>query len=159
MLRTLTLAISLFAALIPLGASAAPTIPRGINLHNGYIEVRNDVVVTNYGHVEPVGAHIVMKNAAFMQHNAQEFRIVDTGTTGYLNVCCVLAGSLYHVQMTLLGMPVVAMVRPQLCSVRGIPFGFAIVAFTGVAHRDRNNNWVINITPHVPHTPCPVDPS
>ncbi len=159
MLRTLTLALGLMAASIPLAAYAAPTIPQGINLHNGYIEVRNEVVVTNYRQIIRVGADIIMRNAAFANYNAQEMSTIDTGTTGYLNKCCVLAGSLYHIRMRLLGHPIDLSVRPKLCNVRGIPFGFAIVTFTGTAHRDHNNNWVESVTPHVNDGVCPVEAS
>jgi len=41
--------------------------------------------------------------------------------------------------------------------VRGIPFGFEIVTVTGNAERDRNNNWVVNIQPHVLEAPCPTN--
>ncbi len=75
----------------------------------------------------------------------------------YFNRCCILAGTLYKVEIYVTGKWVTAMVRPQLCNLKGIPFGFAVVTFTGTANRDRNNNWMVNVEPHVPPANCPTN--
>src|SRR5665213_3615806 len=48
-------------------------------------------------------------------------------------------------------------VRPRLCNVRGIPFGYAVVEVVGSYVWHRNG---ISGTPsvHVVDAPCPVDP-
>lgn len=147
MLRSLTLAAAVLAAMIPGNVSA-----QDVNLHNGYIVVRNETVITNYRKVVTDAATVALR----FDGTTRESAVVNSsGGTVYLNNCCILAGTLYEVKINVMGKSIHAMVRPQLCNVRGIPHGFALVTFTGTAERDSNNNWVVHVEPHVPSVPCP----
>lgn len=145
MLRNVTLAIVVLAAMMPGIVSA-----QDVNLHNGYIVVRNETVIKGYDGVITDAARVWLSGSV-----NESAEVNSGGGTIYLNKCCILAGSLYKVELYVMNQYIVATVRPQLCNVRGIPFGFALVTFTGTAARDRNNNWVVSVDPHVPSVQCP----
>src|SRR6185437_25397 len=87
----------------------------------------------------------------------QDEASVHTNVPNVFNHCCVVAGTLYSVTAAILGKSYEFKVRPALCNVRGIPFGYARIVFTGHLYRDNNNFWVGEVTPHVTDGPCPVD--
>jgi len=156
MLRNLTVIAVLLAAMLPTGSSAAVAPYSAVNLHNGFIEVRSHVVVKNYG--EDVSASaLVHVNLRRTDGTLQDYGQVGSTAPIYFNTCCIVAGTLYIVEATVQGHKIDFRVRPKLCNVRGIPFGFEIVTVTGNAERDRNNNWVVNIQPHVLEAPCPTN--
>lgn len=154
MLRTLVLAASVLAAAVPL-AGSAQTVPSGINLHNGYIEVHNQIAMhpaTDAAPLPPVRIEF---------HNAltrQQSETVGLMGTAYINRCCVVAGTLYEVVLVAAYHSTTATVRPRLCNIRGIPFGFAVVTFTGkIVWNAKGKYWEPAITPHVDDGVCPKD--
>jgi hypothetical protein len=154
MFRTLVLAVVAFGAAVPLPGSAQ-TIPGGINLHNGYIEVNNRIIMHAAKDAPPLPrARIDFRNSLTRQQSEPSTLM---GTT-YINACCVVAGSLYQVVLFAAYHITIATVRPRLCNVRGIPFGFAVVTFTGnIVWNAKEHSWEPTITPHVNDGVCPKD--
>ena len=150
MFRRLVFAVAAVAALSPLATSAQTIIPPHVNIHNGFIEVRNQIRQINTAG----GAFTV-----YLRHNGRTIQEakVNAGDTIFLNVCCILAGSLYDVEIDLRG-SAKATIRPQLCNVRGIPFGYGVVVFTGHITYE-NFRFTSSYEPHVPTVSCPVAPN
>lgn len=154
MLRRLILALAAVAVFSPLMISAQtePTvIPPHVNIHNGFIELRNQIQ-----QIGTSGAtwRVTLKYHGHVMQDAK----VNAGDTIYLNVCCIAAGSLYDVEINLRG-SAKATIRPQLCNVRGIPFGYGVVVFTGhIAYDPKTHGYPSYYEPHVPTVPCPVAP-
>lgn len=150
MLRRLCLMVALVVLAAPLAATAQTVIPDHVNIHNGFIEVRYEVVMKNGATADGTPLRLTYGNATL------EDAHVSPGGTTFLNVCCIAAGSLYKVH--LLGRAnVEATVRPQLCTVRGIPFGYALVTFTGdITYVSKTHAFIVNLEPHVPPVSCPV---
>jgi len=155
MVRPLSIIVVLLAAILPTGSSAAVSSYAAVNLHNGFIEVRSYVTVDNKGTdvtaTTPLLATLRRSDGTF-----QESANVFAGTPIYLNDCCIVAGSLYEVQVKGVGHSVTFKVRPKLCNVRGIPFGYEIVTISGRAERDSNNNYKLDLEPRVLEAPCPT---
>lgn len=156
MFRNLTVIVALLAAMSPTGSSAAVAPYSAVNLHNGFIEVRSHVVVKDQG--EDVSAtalvHVALRRT---DGTLQDYGDVGSVAPIYFNRCCIVAGSLYIVEADVQGKRIDFQVRPKLCNVRGIPFGFEIVTVTGNAERGRTNRWIVNIEPHVLEPPCPAN--
>jgi hypothetical protein len=160
MLRTLVLAASVLAAAVPL-AGSAQTVPSGLNLHNGYIQVNNHVVVVmppmrQREHIENLPSPSVLLFSPFTR---QEDLKLDRWGPIYLNRCCIAAGTRYSVAYAaelVVGAPPSLVVHPRLCNVRGIPFGFAEVTFAGeITWNDQKRHWVSAVTERVDNSPCP----
>ena len=116
-------AFCLFVVLLPLSAAAQLPVPPHVNLHNGYIEVINHI---RYHH----GFSI----SGLVRLNESPEGEVASGGTFLINRCCILAGTEYWVELnyvksTSFRLPI--KVTPRLCNIRGIPFGYAVVEFTG----------------------------
>ncbi|HEY8322632.1 MAG TPA: hypothetical protein VIG46_12650 [Candidatus Baltobacteraceae bacterium] len=150
MLRRLCLSVALVAFAAPLAANAQSVIPDHVNIHNGFIEVRNEVVLKNGA--TSGGTPLLLTYGGGTIERSQ----TTPGGTTFLNVCCIAAGSLYKVHYG--GRAnVEATVRPQLCNVRGIPFGYAVVVFTGsITYDSKTHGFDVQIEPHVPPVSCPV---
>lgn len=141
---------ALVAFATPLAATAQTVIPDHVNIHNGFIEVRDEIVLKG-GAVSGATPVRLTYNYATLQTAA-----ITRGGTIFLNVCCIAARSLYKVH---LGgrLDVEATVRPQLCNVRGIPFGYALVIFTGeITYVAKTHDFAVYAEPHVPAVSCPV---
>jgi hypothetical protein len=155
MLRKLIFALGALAVTFAGSASAQSIIPQQVNLHNGYIELHSSILVTEYGRTENTSISVNLLRG--YDTCCQDHASVQTNFPNVLNHCCIVAGTLYTVRTNILGKTNDFRVRPALCNVRGIPFGYARITFTGHISRDRNNNWVGEVTPHVTDAPCPVD--
>jgi len=132
MLRFIARSIGVLAVLVPLAAAAQLPVPAGVNLHNGYIEVINRVAYHD-GFSYP-GA--VKLNGRLEGH-------VGSGGTMTLNQCCIVAGTHYVVELNYAdtaGQRSPIGVTPRLCSIRGIPFGYAVVEFTGTIKKTREGS-------------------
>ena len=74
-------------------------------------------------------------------------------------MCCILAGSLYEVEIDTRASAKAA-IRPQLCNVRGIPFGYGVVVFTGhISYDPKMHGFPAYYEPHVPTVSRPVAPN
>ena len=116
-------AFCLFVVLLPLSAAAQLPVPPHVNLHNGYIEVINHI---RY--------HDRFDTPALVRLNENPEGEVASGGTFLINRCCILAGTEYWVELNYVTSIRVRMpikVTPRLCNIRGIPFGYAVVEFTG----------------------------
>jgi hypothetical protein len=155
MLRKLVFALGAIAVTFAGSASAQSIIPQHVNLHNGYIELHSSVLVTIAGRTdnEPITVLLLRNSDTCCQDRAD----VYTNSPNVFNHCCIVAGTLYAVRALILGKTYSFPVRPLLCNVRGIPFGYQRITFTGHLYRANNNNWVGEVTPHVADVPCPVD--
>ncbi|MDE2480889.1 MAG: hypothetical protein KGN02_01700 [bacterium] len=157
LMRVLVAAVVLF----PLGASAQSVIPPHVNLHNGYIEVVNQIKIYDerrdgtrilrHGDVAKFDLRLYLNNNHLVQEAA-----INTGDTVYLNTCCILAGSLYQITAKFRG-TIDAEIRPQLCNVRAIPFGYGVVVLTGVLiYEEKTAIWHRDYAAHIPTVSCPV---
>lgn len=159
MIRNFTLLLGLLAALSPI-AGATQTIPAHINLHNGYIQINNHIKVFTKNGSQTEEQMWVVLNGFVSQFESAH---IATGTSGSINKCCILAGTYYKAYVRGGGIHKEFGVRPRLCNVRGIPFGFAVIDIYGkiqeVDHNGRiPNDWVpsgIHVT--VNDTTCPHD--
>ena len=148
MFRRLCLSLALVVTAAPLAANAQTVIPDHVNIHNGFIEVRDEVVLKNGAGTGWIPLNLTL--GSIVIERAQTL----PGHTTIFNVCCIAAGSLYKVHF--LGrVSSEATVRPQLCNVRGIPFGYAVVVFTG-SITYHPSGFSYDIEPHVPPVSCPV---
>ncbi len=140
MLLNLTFALIAIAGLSPLMASGQTVIPSHINIHNGFIEVRDQIALK--GSIQYAGADVVLRWEGGFEH---EKVYLHHGGVIFFNKCCIPAGTRYTVTLNLPrgGESTVAL-RPQLCNVRGIPFGYALVVFTGEMGYDPNYNTKIS---------------
>ncbi len=138
MLRKLAIAIAALA--LPL-AAAAP-VSAEINLHNGYIVVTNHVKVLERDG-SPVKYQYVLTVVLRHSLGTQEIGKVAQGSHTVMNNCCVVAGSPYSFEVIDTSAYINhGDLRPRLCNIRGIPFGFAAVDITGTIQRDNANHWV-----------------
>lgn len=132
MLRFIARAFAIVAVFFPLTASAQFSIPAGVNLHNGYIEVINRV---HY--------HDGFSWPGDVKLNDRHEGRVGTGGTFVINKCCILAGSHYLVELNYVsgaGIRVPVGVVPRLCNIHGIPFGYAVVEYTGNIRKTREGS-------------------
>lgn len=151
--RTLVLAAVMLAAVLPL-AGSAHTIPAGINPHNGYIMVNNWIKVKD----APPGK---MPDAPLVRvkfHDSLVGRVyVDYGHTAYMNNCCFAAGTYYTVELLVEGATVSENVKPLLCNVRGIPFGYGAINLDGdIIWYAKERRWIVDAKPHRADAPCPT---
>ena len=144
------LALCAIAVLLPLGVAAA--IPSGVNLHNGYIVVYNNVRSS-----EPVEYDIQISH----EHRGWFDRQQGTGNHPVIfNRCCIAAGSIYEVLVTMkvngeLGVAKAA-TNARLCNIRGIPFGYSAFVVTGqLSRRDTGAAIGRALTIHVVSQDCP----
>ena len=130
MLRFIARAIAILAVLAPLTAAAQLPVPPGTNLHNGYIEVINDM---HYPEGFNQKADIWLKGPLWHEYHEQLAR----GNTLVLNRCCILAGSHYTVWVNFQGVlgGLRVDVTPRLCNLHGIPFGYAVIKFSGQVYK------------------------
>lgn len=130
MFRSVAFAVGMCTLLLPLATAAAPLpVPAGVNLHNGYLEVIN--------HVRYLDGFTA---AGRVQLNEKSVGVVGTDGTLVVNHCCVLAGSHYTVELDYAasaGSRYPDTIVPRLCSIRGIPFGYAVVEFIGTIRKTR----------------------
>lgn len=121
--RSRVFVLSALVALLPLAASAALPVPAGVNLHNGYIEIINHVQY-----------HDGFSVAGVVKINEKTEGDVSSGGTFLANWCCILAGSSYIVELDFdraAGARIPIRITPRLCNIRGIPFGYAVIEYTG----------------------------
>ena len=141
MLRFVARAFCLFVVLLPLSAAAQLPVPPHVNLHNGYIEVINHIQAPESS-----------KFSGMVKLNGRHEGEVRSGAGLVLNRCCILAGSQYQVEIeypAFTGSWERIVVTPRLCNIRGIPFGYAVVVFTG-------SRWAYLHATRV-DTSCPVE--
>jgi len=155
MLRFIARSIGVLVVLVPLAAAAQLPIPAGVNLHNGYIEVINHVVYQD-GFSYPGDVRL----------NETPEGKVGSGGTLLVNRCCILAGSHYVVELnyvTTAGQRSPFGVTPRLCNIRGIPFGYAVVEYTGTLKKAREGSGsptrfeMFNFRGHRLDETCPVE--
>ena len=148
MLRNVTLAMAVLAAMIPGNVSAAD-----VNLHNGYIEVRNELVTIEPDKARSAGLDgTVTVQAAFFKQVA----VVPGGGKTYINNCCIVAGTYYSVTLRVMNHFRLVEVHPRLCIKNGIPHGFAVVTFTGTVTLTSDNHYDLqHLQGHVYTEKCP----
>lgn len=159
MLRKLLLAFGALATLASATASAQMVIPAHIDLHRGYIVVINDISPkrNHRGIIEPWSPAAALVKSCWSGIACQETR-APFGGRGYINQeCCVAAGTKYQLTLTAGELYKSVYVLPRLCNVRGIPFGYAVVEFTG-PYTWLDNGIAGEISVRVLDAPCPVDP-
>jgi len=155
MFRTIARSIALLAVLVPLVASAR-TVPPGVNLHNGYI------LVINHVQYEDGFSHL-----GLVRVNEKDEAHVGSAGSVVVNRCCILAGSEYMVELnyvTSAGIRVPVRVTPRLCNIRGIPFGYAVVVYSGIIKKTREGSGsftrfeAFHILGQQAHEDCPTEP-
>lgn len=124
MYRTLLITIAAAFALATLPAAA------DVNLHNGYIVIRNDAAQPLYGSIN----HLI---PGIAETTVQRLGEIAPHSTFIANKCCYAAGSTYVLDVyywhnTAARPTFVA----RLCNERGIPHGYAAFAF----HSYRQHN-------------------
>lgn len=123
MFRSIARALGVVVVLLPLSVAAQLAVPSGVNLHNGYIVVVNHVQYQDG-----------FKYAGTVKLNDKAVGEVRSHDTFVVNHCCILAGSRYMLEldyMSWAGSRSPIALVPRLCNIRGIPFGYAAVEFTG----------------------------
>ncbi len=155
MLRFIARAFGILAVLLPLSAAAQLAVPSNVNLHKGYIEVINHVQYP--AHFWHGGA--VKLNGHFQGE-------VGSGGTFVLNRCCIVAGSQYVVELDYVWSASARSplsVTPRLCNIRGIPFGYAVVEYTGSVVKTREGSGtntrfeMFHFSGRRVDTSCPVE--
>lgn len=155
MYRFIARSIAVLAVLVPLAAAAQLPVPAGVNLHNGYIEVINHVQY-----------HDGFAYTGELKLNGTTEGHVGSGGTLMLNRCCILAGSHYVVELDYMswgGQRSPFGVVPRLCNIRGIPFGYAVVEYTGTLKKTREGSGsstrfeMFNFRAHRVDEACPVE--
>jgi hypothetical protein len=157
-LRKLTITFAILATLATSTASAQMVIPSHINLHNGYVVVINTISPKREytaGVFEPWYPPAPLVQLSWSGY--KQSTNAPYGERAYLNSCCIAAGTEYGLTFHQGGYQTGVDVRPRLCNVRGIPFGYAVVEVVGPYVWHHNG---ISGTPsvHVVDAPCPVDP-
>lgn len=156
MFRTLARSIGLLAVLVPLVASAR-TVPPGVNLHNGYILVINHVQYED-GFSHP---GLVRVNEKLEAH-------VGSAGSVVVNRCCIVAGTRYVVELDYdrsAGTLAPVAVTPRLCNIRGIPFGYAVVVWSGIIRQTRDGSGsftryeTFQLRGYQAHEECPTEPA
>jgi hypothetical protein len=155
MLRKLSFTFGVLAVLGSSTASAQTVIPAHINLHNGYIVVINDINPKQEhtaGVLEPWNPSAPLVKLSWNGFSQSTY--APYGQRAYLNQCCIAAGTEYRLTLYQESETGV-FVRPRLCNVRGIPFGYAVVEVVGpyIWHR---NGISGNTSLRVLDAPCPV---
>jgi len=154
MFRSIARSIALLAVLVPLVASAR-TVPPGVNLHNGYILVINHVQYQDD-----------FTRPGLVRVNEKEEAQVGSGASVVVNRCCILAGSRYIVELdyvTSAETRVPVPVTPRLCNIRGIPFGYAVVVYSGIIKKTREGSGsltkfeMFHMLGQQAHEDCPTD--
>lgn len=133
MFRAIARSFALAAMLVPLVASAR-TVPLGVNLHNGYLLIINHVKYED-GFSVPGVVRV---------NDVEEVRVGSGGSVA-VNRCCIVAGTAYQVDLDYkesAGAMTPVAVVPQLCSIRGIPFGYAVVVYWGVIGKTPDGSGV-----------------
>ena len=154
MLQRLFLSGAILIAALSVAASAQSTIPEGVNLHNGFVEVRNEIVIYRDGRRDVALGRIHMNHANRLGYS--EVREAHTGQTAVFNKCCVLAGSPYTLEMDIVQSHIERLIYPRLCNVRGIPFGYAVVVFRGeISIRDHYSH-ATGLHAYALDVPCPT---
>ena len=131
LLRSLSRALALLLVLAPLCAAAQLDVLPNVNLHNGYVEVINHVTYRD-GYSLPGYAKL---HGPFGQQSQGN---VLSGATIALNHCCIAAGTKYSVELDYSTASLREFSEPftaRLCNIRGIPFGYAVVEFTGEIYK------------------------
>lgn len=129
MFRRIAFVLEVIALSLPIAAAAQMPVPHGVNLHNGYIEVINNVQY-----------HDGFRVAGVVNLNDKTVGEVSSPGTLVVNHCCILAGSHYIVELNYMswaGARLPIAVVPRMCTIRGIPFGYAVVEFTGDIRKTR----------------------
>ena len=155
MLRKLMLTFGILATVASATASAQMLIPAHINLHNGYIVVINDISPKREftsGVIEPWYPSPPLVKLSW--NGFSQSTDAPYGERAYLNRCCIAAGTGYSLTFHQGGYQTGVDVRPRLCNVRGIPFGYAVIEVVGPYIWYRNG---ISGTPSVRvlDAPCP----
>ena len=143
--RTLVTTLVALATLTT-GAVAADHI----NLHNGYIAIRNDGAI-------PLRLffirHII---PGFMRlATLQSEVVIPAHTTFIANRCCYAAGSNYEMEVGYTRKDVRLGVVPRLCNVHGIPHGYAELAFHPVHRQSVAFGWYYKAEGGRIDTGCP----
>jgi len=155
MLRTIARSIAILAVLVPLVASAR-TVPPGVNLHNGYILVINHVQYENG-----------FTSAGLVRVNEKDEAHVGSAGSVVVNRCCILARSHYVVELNYAisaGAREPVSVTPRLCNIRGIPFGYAVVVYSGIIKKTREGSGsftrfeTFQLRGEQAHEDCPTEP-
>ena len=131
MLRTLSRALALLLVLAPLCAAAQLDVPPNVNLHNGYVEVINHVTYRD-GYSSP--GYAKLHGPIGLQSQGDVF----SGSTIALNHCCIAAGTRYIVELVYSGAGRREFsddFTARLCNIRGIPFGYAAIEYTGEIYK------------------------
>lgn len=153
--RSRAFIVGAFVALLPLAASAALPVPAGVNLHNGYIEIVNHIQYRDGFSVPGI-----------VNVNSKKEGEVGSSGTFVVNRCCILAGSHYEVELNYMqsaGLRIPDSVVPRLCNIRGIPFGYAVVEYTGwiAKTRERSESFAsfkaFNLRARRVDDACPVE--
>lgn len=154
MLRFIARAFGILAVLLPLSA-AAQLVPSNVNLHKGYIEVINHVQY-----------HDGFSHPGVLKLNGHVQGDIGSGGRLVLNHCCILAGSQYVVELDYVrsaSQRSKLSVTPRLCNIRGIPFGYAVVVYTGSVVKTREGSGtntrfeMFHFSGRRVDTSCPVE--
>lgn len=132
MFRRIAFVLGVVALSLPIAAAAQRPVPDGVNLHNGYIEVINHMQY-----------HDGFRGGGVVNLNDKTVGEVGSPGTLVVNHCCILAGSRYVVELNYVswaGARSPIAVVPRLCTIRGIPFGYAVVEFTGDIRKTREGS-------------------
>ena len=152
MVRFLAAAVCALLIASPLEGSAH--IPPTINLHNGFIRVFN--------HIHYLGARRgLVVRIKYERHD-------ETTPDIYFNNCCYAAGSTYELFVEPKARSGTTddsvwdsrtiFVKPRLCNIDGIPFGYAEVEVTGqmVPGTDTHPEVIENFHVQETTTVCPT---
>lgn len=149
MFRSIARALAVLVVLVPLSASAQLIVPAGVNLHNGYIEVINHMT-----YLDGFTAH------GIVNVNRRMAGYVGPGGTHVVNWCCIVAGSNYQVELDyapVAGQRLPFNVTPRLCNIRGIPFGYALIEYTGTVVKRRGSFEIDNFKARRLDEGCPTE--
>jgi hypothetical protein len=107
---------------------------RAVNLHNGYIIIRNDGDRTL--NLMQIDHHTIFANTRI-----QPFEKIAPHSTFIANGCCYAAGSWYAIEISYSGRETskIDTKEARLCNINGIPFGFAAFAYSDY-HPGNNAN-------------------
>lgn len=153
MFRTVARSIAVLAVLVPLVASAR-TVPPGVNLHNGYLVIINDVKYED-GFFASGLVRVDEKDEAH----------VTSASSVVVNRCCIVAGWRYVVELNYVdrvGIREPVFVTPRLCNIRGIPFGYAVVVYSGIIKKSRAGSGggpyeSVDLKGRQAHEDCPTE--
>ena len=159
MLRKIVLAALAFGLVVPLASAAATDVPSEVNLHNGYVIIRNNLHYINHGVSLDVSER---QNGHLMMYHK-----VGPGGYAIANTCCILAGTRNEVLVNggfNPGFPASATLAfvPRLCNISGIPFVYADIEITGTyryvpaATKGGRGHWETeHYSVHRADTKCP----